>query len=699
MPQPLPENQVNTRLKEFAVQSWRTGVVTSIPTGQVPFEGLVRASNMTLTRTGGLRPRPSLIPYGSGELPGKLIGQLHKYRYDGTSNLVGCFDDAGTIKVANKTGESGAWVEFALRLWTNTNSNPIGFQRVGDNLLITGGDVSTTAGNSIGIVDLTDTKPAIYTPKALSSSAMGTPVITVGPGLVVTAGEEPVATYQYRITARSNYGETDPIAITRGGSVSKNRIEWDISQTANPENITLQWDRVADATGYNVYFSIDGITWGLLAQTNQVSSGTKPSYEDDGQIDADYLRPSPFLSDTSNSTKFPDCTYAVATSNRVILYGDRNNIGRIHYSGFDNQILNFSRSLDSNYIDLSVSGEEVISMLPFRSNTGLDGVVAFTTEEGAGDGARYTLTPVQIQTPLGLENTYSRSPSSTIGTNSPYGVVRYQDSLYYPTKTDFKTTGNQPSIQNLVATDNIAQTIEDQIHRLNYRHLSNISGTSWQEKIYWAITTAGTTNNEVWVLDLTQQQGSWMTGWDIEADCLITTPDENGREELLVIKDDTVKKFVYIDRAERFKWSAKSALIRNPGSKLQKMQVAFAYFVIHNLVGNVRLTVTGRTRKGFETLLDTALVGWGEEISGTGGWGVFDFLDPPEWGEIPEGALLLRRGDSTIFVVLNPRLECMWLRFEIESDDEVYSDFVMSDFVLYYVDTGPMDFKENLPIQ
>ena len=121
----------------------------------------------------------------------------------------------------------------------------------------------------------------ILTSSETALSAMG----SLSSSTATTGGTLAAATYGYKVSALSQYGET-------AASAEKTQVT-----TGSTSTVTLTWTTITDAVGYRVYGRTSGGPWRLIAQIAQAAS---PTYTDLGTITPDATMTAP-TSDTSGT--------------------------------------------------------------------------------------------------------------------------------------------------------------------------------------------------------------------------------------------------------------------------------------------------------------------------------------------------------------------------------------------------------------
>ena len=444
-----------------------------------------------------------------------------------------------------------------------------------------------------------------------------------------------------------------------------------------------------DIVSYKIYAGLRPDVMGLLQDGIR-----ETNYTDRGVKHIDYSK----LPPVTNSTVFPDVKYSTVHGERVLLHGDRDNPGRLWHGGIDYP-LRFATSLQSNFIDVSRSkGEEVVAIEPLTADdSNRSSIAVFISQGGYGRGRRHTLSPYVYTRPNDglVVNTYSPTEAEKTGTNAPYGVVSYQGNLYYPSLDGFKTTGPKGAAQNIVLTDEISQTIRYSYLNLDYAAVAKTVGVAFQNKLYFAIPVSTGTPDCIWVHDLTQGIGSWMIGWDVPSDFILTYPDSTGRDSLLVVKDSTIKRFV-ADSDENFRWFLKSSQLHIGASKINKSSLQSAYFKFYNLVGTIRITIWGRTEDSVEEILGEPIEVSVDDLS-LGITGSAAAWSKSEWSRQEFGFASAGRpepvpsqSEPAYYIVPLNGSVVQWVGFTIESAHEDTGSYVtLAGFDLIFGDSGP----------
>ena len=661
------------RLHELIVKSWRRGQYSAHNEGNIPIDALDQAQNVSISQDGSIQPRPqfkkvySIINRGQKL---KILGQLFSFSYkflgDGNENWLMCIATATNsdpilcLIDINRTkfwtiGPSSVYFQkdnfFRFNKTSYSFYDQVNQYHVNKEYIII-----TSKDNGNMYVDLSrinlnryisrSSTDAIILPKRIDNPVKHpaawfnvpgdkfeeqsgiTPPYELSPNIKIsfqlpTEREgDYLYSYYYRFSGVNEFGESEasePISVW-----SKTpRSLWD----NNGFDLKLFWRPLRGAESYNLYMGENNGSETLLA-----TGLTERSWVDRGTR----LQFSPRLSPTANSTRGLRCKYSAVVNDRVYLFGDRDNPNYIWYGGFGKNKFSFGPSLESGYEIIGQSSqEEVVSVKPFRNNEGQEVINILTSEKG-GRGRRYIMRPTSVEAGRHVYYFHTISETEQEGTNSPDGVVNYRDSIFYPSKTGFKTTGNKPQIQNLVSTDDISQTIRDDINRLDHETMRQCVGIEFRDKIYWAMPQYIGSNepNSIWEFDLTLG-GAWFKDWTFPAKWLTHHDNSNNQETLLAVKDDGDSSDIYrlsdeFDAEDEYQFVIKSGFIKPPGDDLKWMKLNRVYFVLDNPKPPFTITLWGRNRSTLYSVLDRqnyveernqATVGWGTRRWGTFGWG------------------------------------------------------------------------------
>jgi hypothetical protein len=532
MPSSVPRATKPPKIERKAVRAWQKGTITSLDDGRTPEDGLRSSSNVMLDQDGTIRPRGSLMTYGPQPASGwSILGEVYEFtRIESglrVSYMVCIMTDGNDAYVYYAKGEDTSWTEALGPSSTHVNfstTHAAHFKQVADKLLILNGSDPLT------FLDTTNFELTRYTSLTNPASA---PSGTASSGLSGTSFK-----VYYAYTANSTVGETLPSPVLTK-AVGKDRDIWDSSA----DYIDVTWSAVSNAQSYNLYMGISADGAGqpkLYAIATGIDSSTL-SLRDNGTLAQDPNRPAP----TFNSTAGPKATRAEVVNGRPFLVGDTDNPYYVWRGGDYGYELDFSPSNGGGYTPVGQGTKEIPnSVKSYRDGQGNQRVMVLAGGTN-GNGKRYFLSPQSVT--YGSTSFIAWQVTEDYGqdgTDSPDGVVIYQNDAHYPSRDGFKTTGTRPQLQNVLSTNRTSNTIQTDISAINTAVASKIVGLAFEGKIYWALPVGEDRNNQVWVLDL-DRGGAWMKPLYIECDWMWLYSDNSGRTHFLMLVNNSICEMSY----------------------------------------------------------------------------------------------------------------------------------------------------------
>ena len=501
-------------IKRKSILDWSVGTVTDYDSRRIVEDALKSSANMVLEQNGVIRPRASLVEYGpqpNGEILGELFEAKKVSGTTSTFYLVSMQSDGADAYIYYCQGEDAVWTKITTQKYDK--AAPAHFVQIGDKVLIMNGV------DNLSYIDLsTWTIVAFSKISDPSSAPTATPTGLSGTGFNV----------YYAITANSSVGETKASSSVTV-SMDTSRDAW----TPGTQYVTLSWSAVTDAVSYNVYMgtSIDGEGDPVMYLIQSNIDANVLTFKDDGSYAADIIR----LAPEYNSTAGPKTTRGTVVNGRVWLVGDVDNPYYVWYGGDTGYELDFSQGGNGGgYLAVASGTKEVpISVIPFRKGQG-DSTVVVLTQGSNGSGRRFQIGYSTMS--YGNESVVGWFPtedSGRDGTDSPDAVVVHNNSLFYPSRDGFKTTGTMPSLQNVLSTRTISATIQDQISLLKSSAMRNAVGLAYEGKIYWSLPVGATENNRVWVY-YPESKGAWMTSWYLNVKWMTLYNDNGGDTHFLL---------------------------------------------------------------------------------------------------------------------------------------------------------------------
>jgi hypothetical protein len=649
-------------IKRISIKDWQKGVVTALDDGRTPTDGIRSSYNVQLDQDGTIRPRPSLVAYGVA-FPGTLLGELFEFtkQVSGLSNnnyMLGMFNVSGTTK-PYYAKDGGSWTVINGK--TFDNSAKAHFFQIDDKVMVMNGT------DNLSYIDI----PTLAT---IPFTALSTPTIT---SVVATGLAGATFTYYYKITANSTVGETASSAAT-SVTVGTTRDQW----LPASQYVTVTWPAVTSATSYNVYLgSVSG------HETLIVSGVNSLSYKDDGSAVADVTR----LAPAGDSTAGPKVTRGAAINGQAFLTGDKDNPHYVRFGGTGASVLDFSPFGGGGTTEVGRGTKEFPQIVKsFRDGKG-NAAITVLCRSTNGQGKRYLLSP---QTLTFGDITISffdvEEDNGQDGTDSPDGVILYNDSLWYPSRDGFKTTGTKPQLQNILSTSTVSETIITDIPRLSSSSMDKCVGLGYQQRLYWALPAGASSNNEIWVLDL-QRGGAWMKPWGISADWMMLYNDNSGATHFIVVQNNVAYELTdsqaSYDAGTPFSTNITSGIIKFSEDGLEWGSVIDITFILLRPQGTVNFLVAGKTEdedslQGVGSgsfVTNSSVAGWGEA-----GWGgapdkIFGWSN---FTEVP-----ISFGNAQEFITIEVSEELQWITWELNSTDG-NTFYQLADVVIRYVPIG-----------
>jgi len=517
------------KISTVSNNAWMAGVVTALDDGRVPIKGLLSANNMILTQDGVITVRPGLARY----LPaptGTVLGRTFLFQSTGSSpenwliNLQK--DSSGVVKAYVAKPSDTTWTVCNGGDDITFDANSYGrFFQIADKIMILTGhdtlayfDISTVA-----------TTPTVVQYEAIADVAQPTGITNSGTTDVTTGTSLPYTLY-YAITANSSVGQTTGTA--KSIAVNTPRNTWD--PTKNGLKIT--WTAVTGAKSYNIYCAVttDGTSNPQLFLLAGGISADNTSYVDNNSLGLSSIVEMP----TTNSTAGPICTYGTEINGQAWLWGDTTDQYMVRFGGTYGHELDFSGANNSGFAHVGTgASERPMCVTNFRSGPG-DPEIKVLSSDNVSDGKRYTLTNQNIS--IGDESTFFWQVSEDYGktgTPSPDAVITYGNSLYFPARGGFQTTGTKPQLQNLLDTETFTDSILSDLNSITWSAMDKAVGLGLEGRLYFCLPINSDSNNQIWVCDL-ERQGAWMKPWNIAADDMFVVRDSDGRTHHVVLSNN-----------------------------------------------------------------------------------------------------------------------------------------------------------------
>lgn len=622
------------------------GYVSTIDNSRRTLDSLSDLTNMEVIQDSIVRPRPPLIRYGT-QAANTIIGRM-KVRYDGMRKQFFMQNVAGVGKLYSQTdGGSftllgGAYDDEAWAMGVQAKDKVYIFNEV----------------DKLSYVDLSDDSVNVYT-------ALTTPSISS----VVYTGTAGTTTHYYRVSANNSVGESIASAVS-SDNLAKDRDSW----IENTDYIDITWGAVSNATSYTIYYSSNNIDFYELYSVNSTSL----TFRDLGTLAQNIFK----LAPEGNSTEGPIFRWMYVDAKNSQIFGIATD-NKFYYSApgatTANTSADFSPFNGGGYVTIDEGSDTYLNFIDgFRTGKG-DPVVTVSARGAAGKGKLFhvsfeTLT-VGDQT---IVYPFIIEANGQASTYAPRATIKERDALWYPTGTDFKSTGTSQNIVNILTTNNVSQAINDvDVPRIDLANLDKAVGVSNMDKLYFALPVGSTENNEIWYMDLARKN-LWVLRWPIAAKDMWLYEDNDGATHFCVLVNNVILEFTRAggqthqddDEAWSSRVAFESMVWDESGIILGSIRNQYFKFLFPK--GEIQVNATGLTRKGVQQSVGSDTFTVTTTYTGIGQW---DYSGDYMYGD--DIGTINSFGKSVAVLRIKPRGLLAQLSWEVIADTSG-TDYMLS---------------------
>lgn len=477
------------------IKSGRRGVNKLLQEARVRPDEAVEAVNLMQVEDGLWKNKWGVNYYGQATAS-EIDGSTEFLKSDLTTELIQV--SAGKLY---KSVNGGAWTEVTGLNFTA--GHQCYFMQIGGFLYIANGIDPLTRYNGTTVF----TYSSIATPTGLTASLTGSSIT----GSFTVYAE---------VTALNAVGETvgsSEASIT----INKERDQW------NPtlgEGIKWSWNSVSGATRYQLYISDQTGFEALLTST------TNTNFTDDGSLQINpYITPP--LSNTTTAPKFKSMC---VSGNRIWATFDPDNPYTVYFSGTGTNIGTFSDFFGGGWINLEKGGREVPQKVIHYQTGGGVGIptVLCKTPEGRGGIWQISIDSITVG-----DTTFSVPSANKIvgsfGTEALLSVVpTTRNFLFFNRKGVFQT-GPKQNFYGILVTEEMSVNIRPYIRGLTGAAVPNIAGYFFDGKVFFAVPSGSSTNNNLIIWDTERQ--NWSVYWTNSVKQFLEYTDTNGVTHFLYV--------------------------------------------------------------------------------------------------------------------------------------------------------------------
>ncbi len=588
-----------TKQANFSIKldKFRGGTATLINPARLPPHFAVESVNLMQDQDGIWRTRPGVDFYGNEIDPSvsSIDGITEYVRTDGTRELLvvaGGYlwkstDNARTWTKVEKSGGG-------YHTWTE--GERVSLLQINNRLFIANG------AEELSYYDGTYT----YRYTALSAPTNLSGVRGAG----LSAGS---FNNYYTVAAVNDVGMTTP-ATSINVTTNKDRAFW--TGTTNNEYVSLAWNAVSGANGYQIY---NGDEEGY---ETLIGTATGTTFIDYGQVS----NPRNEWAETPNDNTTAGPKLGTMELSANILWGtkDPDNPYRVYFSGASQFLGKFSPYYGGGWVDVEYGGKnKPLSVVHFRTGKG-DPITTVLASSSDGKGATYQVELVTTsigETSITIPATYKIVGS--LGTDAPFSVVKVADNIFYANKRGVYALRNKEQMFNVLSTDNLIQPIRDRWEGLNSENFSKVVAYFKNPYVFFSVPM-GDNNDTTAIFDM--ERNNWVWAWNVGFKIFCEYTQSDGKTKFLAIPN-TGNRIVEIsdnyegDYGVPFYQSFMSPIIPVSKDPTVLARIREVIYELGKFKGSVTVGVVGITKdkqtaslvsKTIETQLGTS--GWGDDF-------------------------------------------------------------------------------------
>lgn len=578
------------------------GYLSFVQDSRMPLDALSDLTNATLDQDNLPRPRPSLILFGEQPLGTVLgIGTFIKIvsgqpeKWDVSMQVI---SGVGKIHVRK---DGGTWVASPHADNSYDATAYVNFCQSGNRAYISNG-VNAMSYYKITTGDIVK-YTALSTPSAPTATQTG----------LGTANHK----YYYRISANNVAGESIA-SVADDVDVTVVRDSW----VPATQYVTITWSAVASAASYNIYCGT------IAGQEQYLTTTTGLTFIDDGSLRLNVFK----LAPAGNSTEGPKLTFMWNKDGQLFGVGDVDNPSYLWYDAGSFAVGDFSPFNGGGNVAINDGGDTTpVAVRSFRTGRG-DAAVTVLSRGIAGIGKMHNViftTTVFDNNVINIPNVQEANGQG--GTVSARAVVEANNSLWYPTGQDFKSTGTSANIQNILSTNSVSTDILPDVQNLNLAAMDKACGLVYENKIYWSLPVGNSEVNQIWIKDLSRK-GIWILPWIISAKFMwLSENNTTGSVDLCIYDGANILAFSRSvstqDNGVAFKTRVAHEGLTWSDSGMTMGAIQEMRFKLLRPKGTININVSGLDEDG-ET--NTLAVDSFTQSSSFTGWGQMDWLND-EW--------------------------------------------------------------------